>query len=374
MKNTGYVNIYLKVLISVCFFLLLALWNEFLEVSFAAAEPASFLLIGVGARPLGMGGAFTALADESSTIYWNPAGLSLLKKREISGMYGSLFKDTSYSFVSYAQTFSGHRDKPAGEKKKKEKSKMAVGVGWLQLRCLGIEKTDQNKSLGNTRMINDAFFVSGSIKPFYTFPLYLGITGKRISQEIDTFSSTGFGVDLGMLLDGGILTWGVNVQNVGKTQIKGTSYWGDNKVKELIPCHIRSGLALKVKKVFFSLVNLFEKTSPGAEYSIYEPRISQNPQALEHKKLSLQQRKSEPVDIEINVAFDFDFVPQTTDPFKIYQGVECWLNKIYGLRVSFVDGFSGGGSLRFEHFKIDYVFILHTKLEDTHRFSLTAMF
>ena len=30
---------------------------------------------GVGSRPLSLGGAFVAVADEASAVYWNPAGL-----------------------------------------------------------------------------------------------------------------------------------------------------------------------------------------------------------------------------------------------------------------------------------------------------------
>ena len=32
--------------------------------------------LGIGTRALGMGGAFTAVADDSTTVYWNPAGLA----------------------------------------------------------------------------------------------------------------------------------------------------------------------------------------------------------------------------------------------------------------------------------------------------------
>ncbi len=45
---------------------------------------ATFLKLGVGAKPVAMGGAFCAVADESSAIYWNPAGLAFLKDRELS--------------------------------------------------------------------------------------------------------------------------------------------------------------------------------------------------------------------------------------------------------------------------------------------------
>lgn len=36
--------------------------------------------LGIGTRALGMGGAFTAIADDSSATYWNPAGLIKVKR------------------------------------------------------------------------------------------------------------------------------------------------------------------------------------------------------------------------------------------------------------------------------------------------------
>ncbi len=43
---------------------------------------AQFLKIGVGPRAIGMGGAFTALADDINAMYWNPAGLSRMNSKE----------------------------------------------------------------------------------------------------------------------------------------------------------------------------------------------------------------------------------------------------------------------------------------------------
>src|SRR5438045_3246800 len=40
---------------------------------------AVFEKIGVGARAAGMGGAYSALADDISALYWNPAGIARLK-------------------------------------------------------------------------------------------------------------------------------------------------------------------------------------------------------------------------------------------------------------------------------------------------------
>lgn len=49
----------------------------------------NFPIYPVGARPLGMGGAFIALADDVSATYWNPAGLAYLPRPELTlqGMF-----------------------------------------------------------------------------------------------------------------------------------------------------------------------------------------------------------------------------------------------------------------------------------------------
>lgn len=44
----------------------------------------SFAILGAGARAAGMGGAFTALADDASAVSFNPAGLALLVRPEAS--------------------------------------------------------------------------------------------------------------------------------------------------------------------------------------------------------------------------------------------------------------------------------------------------
>ena len=71
-----------------------------------AAETASFLNIGVGARGLGMGGAYTALANDANALYWNPAGLSKLEKREFTASHAELFESTRLDFLAYAHPTS----------------------------------------------------------------------------------------------------------------------------------------------------------------------------------------------------------------------------------------------------------------------------
>lgn len=77
-----------------------------------AAETAAFLDIGAGARALSMGGAYTALADEADAVYWNPAGLARMEKRQVSLSHAELGNSTRHDFLAYAHptsraTFAG---------------------------------------------------------------------------------------------------------------------------------------------------------------------------------------------------------------------------------------------------------------------------
>ncbi|MBC8234087.1 hypothetical protein H8E77_31455 [bacterium] len=47
--------------------------------------------LGAGARPMGMGGAYTGLADDANAPFFNPAGLTQLMKRELTAMYSMLY-------------------------------------------------------------------------------------------------------------------------------------------------------------------------------------------------------------------------------------------------------------------------------------------
>lgn len=68
--------------------------------------PAAFVDIGYGARPMGMGGAFVALANDANAVLWNPAGLVRLERSQLTGMYARQMGLVPYSFVGFARPVS----------------------------------------------------------------------------------------------------------------------------------------------------------------------------------------------------------------------------------------------------------------------------
>jgi hypothetical protein len=65
-------------------------------------ETASFLSLGVGARYLALGGSGAALADGADALYWNPAGLASLDKRELTASHAELSQTVRHDFAAYA--------------------------------------------------------------------------------------------------------------------------------------------------------------------------------------------------------------------------------------------------------------------------------
>ena len=45
----------------------------------------------VGARPIGLGGAFVGISDDADAVFWNPAGISLVQRQELRGTYANRY-------------------------------------------------------------------------------------------------------------------------------------------------------------------------------------------------------------------------------------------------------------------------------------------
>lgn len=64
--------------------------------------------VGSGARALGMGAAFIAVADDATAASWNPAGLTQLERPELSLVYSSKFFSEEFSSGSFPDIDGRH--------------------------------------------------------------------------------------------------------------------------------------------------------------------------------------------------------------------------------------------------------------------------
>jgi long-subunit fatty acid transport protein len=70
---------------------------------------ASFVDIGFGTRPMGMGGAFTGMADDINSIMWNPAGLTLLKTTEVAFTFTNQLNLIHYHYLAMGLPVSSNQ-------------------------------------------------------------------------------------------------------------------------------------------------------------------------------------------------------------------------------------------------------------------------
>ena len=74
-------------------------WMLFLIFNFSFLIPSSataaFEDIGAGARPVSMANAFTAVADDVHSVYYNPSGLAAVRNLQVASAYGKLFVSLS---------------------------------------------------------------------------------------------------------------------------------------------------------------------------------------------------------------------------------------------------------------------------------------
>ena len=98
---------------------------------------AGFFDLGVGARPLGMGHAFVAVADDVNAVYYNPAGLINITSPQLTFMYAPIF--IGLTDGSGLTDFYGAFAMRLGPES-------AAGGAWVARYCVGGEE-DANLSL-----------------------------------------------------------------------------------------------------------------------------------------------------------------------------------------------------------------------------------
>lgn len=129
---------------------------------------------GVGVRPLGMGGAFSALADDLNSIFYNPAGFALYRKFAYAKGYQDLnhknHQVDEYDFFSIKSAGFGHtfRKNYAGNKQAEvftyaygqpSSNDVAWGVSYktINYKIDGLEKLGYSLDLGLLGYASDNF-------------------------------------------------------------------------------------------------------------------------------------------------------------------------------------------------------------------------
>lgn len=172
----------------------------------AGTSGAAFLKIGPGARPVGMGEAFTGVADDIHSIYWNPAGLASLQRPELTGMHMQWFQDIQYEFAAYAHPT-------------RERGTWGFAVSNLHTDDLQRRTEDTDASLGQFKSNDSAYWLS------YAYPLNkklsVGTNAKYIEQSLDSVKARAFALDAGVRYDTDWhgLRLGGSAQNFG-TKVK----------------------------------------------------------------------------------------------------------------------------------------------------------
>ena len=180
---------------------------------------AEFLKFGIGARAAAMGEAFTALADDGTALYWNPAGLAQIEKTEISAMYNRHFQVINQGYLSLASPLLG--------------GTTALGVNYVGMGQ--IQGRDEYGNPTGTFGASDTHIVVGYANKFKS--ISWGLTAGWLRDKIEQDTKSSFLGSIGLLYSPNKrLSLGVVAQNIG------TKLGNDP-----LPFAFKVGVALKLK-------------------------------------------------------------------------------------------------------------------------------
>jgi len=101
-KNINFGGLTIMATLAIMFILALPVSAKQINKN-AGTTAFSFLKLGVGAKAVAMGGAFTAVADDPSAIYYNPSGTIHLERRQLLAGYHNYVLDIQSGFIAYTQ-------------------------------------------------------------------------------------------------------------------------------------------------------------------------------------------------------------------------------------------------------------------------------
>lgn len=216
--------------ISIILGLLVFTWAGLYGDDTNSGQPGAFLRLGYSARALGMGGAFTSIADDGSALLWNPAGLSQLKNIELTGMYSilSLGRQQNYASVSLPVSNIG-----------------TFGIGFIQYGVYDIDKRDEDGNPIGTFSDNEMAIIVGLGRTFHNFISY-GASFSYLMHTIDESKANGIGFDVGVIAHDifDMVNIGMSIKSLS-SNLK----WDNTGTKEEIPYVMKTGASIKVPSI-----------------------------------------------------------------------------------------------------------------------------
>ncbi|NIN01508.1 MAG: PorV/PorQ family protein [candidate division Zixibacteria bacterium] len=298
--------------------------------AWGAKYAGEFLSLGVGARALGMGGAFVGVADDVTACLWNPSGLSQLDRKELSVMHAETFGSLlNQDFVAFALPLV------------QESSTSALGFSLQRLGGSGIKITDLERKgleISDTNRVvllreeshaDYALFFSYSQQA--RARVFWGASLKLIYRDVVTTSAFGIGADVGLLVKPyPFLSLGANLMDLTSSLL----FYGNGTTETINPT-TKLGVAINHQIQDFCLI-----VASDADIR-YEGRKSAAQFWL--GKLSA----------------DLHFGTEVS-----YKG------KLSG-RLGFDQGdFTAGAGFWLNQFGVDVAFLSHDELDNTYRVSL----
>ena len=315
-----------------------------------------FLSLGAGARALGMGGSFVAIADDATATYWNPAGLGGLDRTEITFMHAGIFGLDSYDFINYVQPVGG-----VG----------AFGLSWIRLGIDDIPIT-QLPLPGSMSALNRPY-ISGQMQD--TENAFVISYGRKFSADIpwsgqdDRYMSKGTDIQIGGSLKviynsiSGVkrnaVGFGGDIGLIWKTSF--VSGKDDARAGDL-------SLGIAVQD-FFKTRIFWNTTQSPSHMDIISPNV---------KVGTCYSRQLTSLSSLVRLSIDAD----TRYGLEMHYGMEYVLSDVLSLRVGVQErDFTAGVGLHVAFargessfsFLVDYAFLSH-ELGNTHRISLMAKF
>lgn len=162
-----------------------------------------FLKTSVNARASAMGEAYTALANDASATYWNPANLAQTQFNSIVLSHNQWLLDITHNFAAVQLVRGDHNI---------AFSFNVISVPGIPIR----DYTPSEEPIGTSSFYN--LYFGGAYATNIVEDWYIGGQLKYFFEKMHLVSASGFGIDLGIYGNDIIqdMDWGFSIQNIGK--------------------------------------------------------------------------------------------------------------------------------------------------------------